>query len=331
MGKVCNIAAPITLAGGITINRTKPCHNSNYTNLSSRTVDYVVMHYTGNSKDTASANANYFMGSNRGASAHYFVDDDSIWQSVDVNDRAWHCGTSGKYYHESCRNSNSIGIEMCCTAGNYKIGAKALENSAQLAAALCKYLGITDIDKYVIRHYDVTHKKCPAQMVNNGSEWVSFKKRVKEIVVASNKVETPKVENPVMKDTKIDTIKEVQAWLNKSYSSGLVVDNIYGAKTKKALVKALQTEINQTYNGKLVVDGVWGSKTKAACPTLRKGTENDVVKVLQALLVCNGYSGAYVDGDYGSATHAAVKSYQKNKWLISDGVAGKATFRVLCK
>lgn len=130
---------------------------------------------------------------------------------------------------------------------------------------------------------------------------------------------------------KIDTVSEVQKWANTNYKSGLDVDGIYGAKTKKALVKILQTEINQTYSGKLVVDGIWGTKTKAACPTLRKGSKNDVVKVLQALLVCNGYPKAYVDGDYGSGTYDAVKSYQKKKWLIADGIAGKNTFAKLCK
>ena len=182
MGKICDIAAPITFVGSIEINRSKPCNASNYTNISSREIGYLVYHYTGNSKDTAQANANYFMGANRWASAHYIVDNTSIWQSVDVNDRAWHCGTDGSYYHNDCRNANSIGIEMCCTAGNYKIGDKAKENAAQLGAALCKYLGITDVDKYVLRHYDITHKICPAQMVNDNSEWAAFKARIKEIL-----------------------------------------------------------------------------------------------------------------------------------------------------
>ena len=183
MGKLCNVASPITSVNGIIINRSKPCNSTNFSNYDSRNIEYIVMHYTGNTKDNAANNANYFMGANRQASAHYFVDDDSIWQSVDANDQAWHCGTYGTYYHDSCRNMNSIGIEMCCTAGNYKVGTKALENAAQLAASLCKYLGITDVDKYIVRHYDVTHKQCPAQMAgNNNSEWTAFKARVREII-----------------------------------------------------------------------------------------------------------------------------------------------------
>lgn len=129
---------------------------------------------------------------------------------------------------------------------------------------------------------------------------------------------------------KIDTVKEVQNWANTNYKSGLVVDGIYGANTKKALVKILQTELNQTYGAKLVVDGIWGTKTKAACPNLVKGSKNDVVCALQAMLVCNGYSNAYVDGDYGSGTYSSVKTYQSKNGLVSDGIAGKNTFAKLC-
>ena len=130
--------------------------------------------------------------------------------------------------------------------------------------------------------------------------------------------------------SKIDTVKEVQTWANANYKSGLVVDGIYGAATKKALVKILQTELNQTYGKKLTVDGICGIQTKAVLPSLNKGAKNDVVKVLQALLVCNGYSGAYVDGDYGSGTYDAVKMYQSKNGLFVDGIAGKNTLAKLC-
>ena len=170
---------------GIKINKSLPCHSSNFNTKVSRSVSYVVMHYTGNAKDTARANANYFQGANRRASAHFFVDNDNIYQTVALKNIAWHCGGS-TYYHNSCRNTNSFGIEMCCTAGNYKISQKTLENSAYLCANLCKRIGITadGVDTYVLRHYDVTHKKCPAQMANSTTDpdWVAFKKMVKNIL-----------------------------------------------------------------------------------------------------------------------------------------------------
>lgn len=168
---------------GIKVNSGIKCNAGNLNNNASRNVAYVVMHYTGNSKDTAKANVNYFSGEGRNASAHFFVDDSEIYQSVELRDTAWHCGAKS-YKHNSCRNANSLGIEMCCTAGNYRVSEKTKENAAYLCAFLCKMLGISagNVDTYVLRHHDVTGKNCPAQMVQNPAEWQEFKKTVKSII-----------------------------------------------------------------------------------------------------------------------------------------------------
>lgn len=147
---------------------------------------------------------------------------------------------------------------------------------------------------------------------------------------AEQVTQAPVVSTPIVNESRIDTVKEVQNWANTNYKSGIVVDGLYGTNTKKALVKILQTELNQTYNANLAVDGIWGAKTKAACQTLKVGIKNDVVGVLQALLICNGYTNAYLDKDYGSATASAVKSYQGKNGLTVDGIAGKNTFAKLC-
>jgi peptidoglycan hydrolase-like protein with peptidoglycan-binding domain len=140
----------------------------------------------------------------------------------------------------------------------------------------------------------------------------------------------PQQTNTNINTNRIDTVEEVQKWANTNYKSGLMVDGIYGANTKKALIKILQTEINQTYNKQLKVDGIWGQKTKDACPTLSIGAKNDVVGVLQAILICNGYKQVYLDNSYGSVTYNAVKSYQDKMNLDLDGSAGKNTFAKLC-
>lgn len=218
MAKTVSVNYPISKVGNISINTSRKCHQSNYEVFSSRVVKYIVMHYTGNYEDAAAGNANYFMGANRDASAHYFVDDNSIWQIVGIKDKAWHCGTD-YYYHPECRNTNSVGIEMCCTAGNYDMSAKTVENSAQLCAALCKYLGITDVDKYVVRHYDVSHKECPRPMVRNSSRWTAFKNRVKEILKQpTTKVETAKVE--VKQEQEKDGVCKVELRVLKKGMSG---------------------------------------------------------------------------------------------------------------
>lgn len=192
---------------GIKVNTSKPCSSTNYNSYTSRNVSYIVMHYTGNSKDTAYANANFFQGKNRGASAHFFVDDNNIYQSIALKNLAWHCGGVKTYAHAKCRNANSFGIEMCCTAGNYKISQKTIKNAAYLCANLCKRLGITaeNVDVFVLRHYDVTHKNCPAQMSDGGkgdADWIAFKDLVKSILGGVQTPSTPKPSTTPVKPAK---------------------------------------------------------------------------------------------------------------------------------
>ena len=188
MGKTIKTGLITDTINGIKVNTSLKCNSNNYNNKTSRTIYYIVIHYTGNEEDTAKGNANYFTSPNRKASAHFFVDDANIYQSVELKDIAWHCGSeTGVYYHYDCRNSNSIGIEICCTAGNYKASKKTIENAAYLCADMCKRAGIKskDVNKCVLRHYDITHKKCPAQFVGAGKnyvEWKKFKKTVKNIL-----------------------------------------------------------------------------------------------------------------------------------------------------
>lgn len=132
----------------------------------------------------------------------------------------------------------------------------------------------------------------------------------------------PEKTTTVKNDTKIDSVNEVQKWLNDAYSSGLAEDGIYGPKTKKAVVKALQIELGYTSKD---VDGVFGKKTKSSVKPISKGSKGPMVKILQALLVCNGYKSAYVDGCYGTGTEKSVRDYQAKKGLDVDGIAGKAT------
>lgn len=171
---------------GIKVTHPYPCHSSNYTNSASRTVTYPVIHYTGVSqKDSAQANCKYFQTANRKASAHLFVDDSNIQQSVELRDSAWSIGCS-QGYKTSARNTNTINIEMCCTAGNYKVSEKTQLNTAYLCAHICKMLGITAnmVDTYVLRHYDCvkSNKACPKQYVENPAQWTQFKTWVKNIL-----------------------------------------------------------------------------------------------------------------------------------------------------
>lgn len=66
-----------------------------------------VAHDTECPGDTDTSEYNYFNETKRGASAHAFVDWDSITQCIPWTNVAWHAGPSA--------NKNRIGVEMCYT------------------------------------------------------------------------------------------------------------------------------------------------------------------------------------------------------------------------
>ena len=86
--RTINDGFPIKQFKGIDIDTSIQSSSANYYTYSSRLVKFIVIHYTGNKKDTAKANATYFHNGSRGASAHLFTDDDSCYQSVALNNAA---------------------------------------------------------------------------------------------------------------------------------------------------------------------------------------------------------------------------------------------------
>lgn len=160
--------------------KTQLAHRSNYGGKRTQTIKWIVMHYTANDGDSDESNARYFQNPlNPVASAHYFVDDDSITRSVPDDYVAYHCGAY-QYKHPSCRNANSIGVEMCDAKRDGRVMAtnKTIANAAELVYQLCKQYKIPY--DHIIRHYDVMGKKCPAYWVgNDGLE--KFRKQVEEV------------------------------------------------------------------------------------------------------------------------------------------------------
>lgn len=152
------------------------CNPVNYGGLRAKPVEYIVVHYTGVAGDRAENNGRYFAGNDTGkTSAHYFVDETEVIQSVPEDRVAYHCG--GKvYYHDECRNSNSIGVEIC-TKGNGKrfwFHEGALKNARELIRHLMEKYNVP-VER-VIRHYDVTHKLCPMPFVGEGqADWEEFR------------------------------------------------------------------------------------------------------------------------------------------------------------
>ena len=149
----------------------KQSHAGNYAAGRSGPVEYIVIHYTSNQGDTAKNNADYFAREKVGASAHYFCDENEIWQSVKDTDTAWHCGAK-TYRHPECRNVNSIGVEICMNDKSGAVRQGSIETAAELVRYLMQRYSVP-VDR-VIRHYDVTGKYCPGPMVDDPALWTAF-------------------------------------------------------------------------------------------------------------------------------------------------------------
>lgn len=152
----------------------KQANGANFAHGRAQPIQFLVIHYTANNGDTVQNNLDYFAGNAVGASAHYFVDENGYGQSVKDADTAWHCGASS-YRHKACRNANSIGMELCSrkdSKGNYYFLDQTVYNAAALARQLMQTYGIDRA--HVLRHYDVTGKRCPAPMVDTPTLWENF-------------------------------------------------------------------------------------------------------------------------------------------------------------
>ncbi len=230
--------------------------NQNFNAGTESRIKYIVIHYTANNGDTAWGNTNYFK-QYRGASAHYFVDEDNIYQSIEDKNIAWHVGAN-TYFHKECRNNNSIGIELCSyinSNGKYDFKPKTVDNAVWLTKMLMKKYGVPAAN--IIRHYDVTHKICPEPYVRDTQAWNAFKKRLTEDTAEPVKVkeDDEMVETITVKINGKDYNAARILKKNKNYiaisdleQAGFVIG--YEEKTKVPSITNEPKELHLTVDGK---------------------------------------------------------------------------------
>ena len=171
------------------IRKTNLANRGNYgSSRSTSAIKYIVLHYTSNDGDTDESNGKYFHNNDVDSSAHYFVDSDSVTQSVPDNYVAWAVGgkkypscaqTGGGKFYGKCTNTNSLSIEMCDDKkdGTVQASDKTIANAQQLTRELMKKYNVPL--ENVIRHFDVVGKLCPAYYVDE-AKWATFKAGLEE-------------------------------------------------------------------------------------------------------------------------------------------------------
>ena len=147
----------------------------NYSSRNYSKIIYIVIHDTGNPRKGAGAINHYlyFNSGNRNSSAHYFIDDKDIIQTVDDANAAWHCGDGKGVF--SITNINSIGIEICVNEDSNFDAAQT--KAIELIRYLMKIYNIPK--ENIVRHFDASRKICPKSMSENGwRKWVLFFDRI---------------------------------------------------------------------------------------------------------------------------------------------------------
>ena len=187
-------------------------------------IKYIVIHYTGNINDTARNNALYFREAITQTSAHYFVSNTDIYQSVPLNHAAYAVGLGARkepYFKyptmwKKITNNNSISIEICGSKESREGTDETKHTAAKLTVALLDKFNLTP--SCVYRHYDVTGKPCPAWAVEDSIKWLNYKLLVNNYfynIGDDNMKDTPEnysVFKEFMNRYLTETAKEAPEW-----------------------------------------------------------------------------------------------------------------------
>lgn len=135
--------------------------------------DMIVIHYSGGACVTAETLARCLVNNNaNNVSANYCVDEKDIICTIPPGYMSY--GVTG-------HNNHIINIEVCFTdpAGRFELNTIA--NIRRIVKKCMRDFNIS-ADK-VVRHYDLTKKKCPWYYVDNPAEWTRLHRMITKGVV----------------------------------------------------------------------------------------------------------------------------------------------------
>ena len=257
-------------------------------------VKFIVVHYVGagtSALGNAKNNCIYFSGGNRNASAHYFIDDGSIYEYADPKKYyTWHVGDGGGKYKVdgiAITNSNSIGIEVCIN-GDKPFTAPEIERLTWLVQKLMADFNVPA--SRVVRHYDGSRKICPRYYATRHAEWDKLHAKITGLEVKEeDSVNYPSV-------------------LPSAPVEKLTVDGVWGKDTTLALQKALNAPYK---DGDISRQSIAQKKYLSACTSgwefgsgFAQGSQT--IELLQKKI---GMAKKDCDGVMGKNTVKALQKY----------------------
>lgn len=240
----------------------------------------LIVHYTANPGATAANHFGYFdksiIEAKRYASAHIFVDKTEAICIVPLNEVAYAANDvqqriNGNPYRgvpELLPDANflSISVEICIEKDG-SFHADTIARSVEVFAELCATYKL-DPMRDIVRHYDVTHKNCPAPWVTNGSAFTTFKNRVKE-KMAMAAIPADSADGKLTRGERGPNVKQLNLWLHElTYT--FKTDDLFDQYTEAAL-KAFQKDhglpqdaVYTSKIGDVMVKAIADKKAKSA-------------------------------------------------------------------
>ena len=217
----------------------------------------IAVHYVGNPKSTAKNNRDYFENlknqkgekTDRYVSSHFVIGlDGEVIQCIPLTE--WS-------YCTNQANGYSISIECCHPDSTGKFNAATEQSLAELCAYLCKKFGLSSED--IIRHYDVTGKKCPLWYVNHPEDFAAFKARVKGMLDRASDKSSDKLHYVQVGAFKSKTraegyLKTVKAKYPNAFikTDGQLYYVQVGAFKSKANAEAYLAKVKEDYPGAFI-------------------------------------------------------------------------------
>lgn len=285
-------------------------------------------------------------------STNKIVDKDSITTVIPIGEPTYNAGDRQYAYDNGCKgqtplardtfkylqNYKTVSWEMC-NNDNWK---QVVENTVQDAIQECINLGIKPWEILLLRHYDLSGKKCPKAFVDDPSAWEDFKARIIEgykertgeedmaqkAVVFKKGVKAPAVKTLIENlytlgygpngETFGDHEEALVAQFQKV--NKLDVDGVAGPATQKAITSMMATKT------KPVTPFIFTAKTKTlvnfrTSPEIREDNKmhmipgGDTVKVLK------------MTGNWAHVNYAGSTGYVAYEYLIPEMDAFPDTYR----
>ena len=242
---------------------------------------------------------------------HYYVDNVCAWQNLPHKVHGWHAADGN-----GDGNMQTIAIECIMDGSGSERSKKSEDNAARLAAALLKQLGF-GIDQLFTHQHWYSRKYCPAYILPH---WEEFKRKVQGYLG-----ETPSAPAPTemyrIRKSWDDSKSQIGAYTNLESAKSVCKSGYYVFDEKGNKVYPLEDMKNSTSN------------ISVELRQLRKGMKGKDIEAMQAILIAKGYScGTYgTDGEFGSSTENAVRSFQTDRKISVDGIVGIKTWSELFK